>query len=47
MNGFHNLPIVGESAESALGKHQIPIHRDLEDPVLALDQLDRGSKLML
>jgi len=42
-----DFPLFRESAESALGKQEISIHRDLEDPVLALDQLDRGSKLVI
>ncbi len=42
-----DLPVIRESPQSALGKNQIAVDRDLEDPVLALDQLDRGSKLVL
>ena len=42
-----HLPVVGESAEGTFREHKIPIHRDLEDPVLALDQLNRGTKLVL
>ena len=42
-----DLPVVRESSQSALGEHQVAVDRDLEDPVLALDQLNRGSKLVL
>jgi hypothetical protein len=46
-NGFQNLPVVRKSSQSALREHQFAVDRDLEDPVLALYQLNRGCKLAL
>ena len=41
-----DLPVIRESPQSALGKNQIAVDRDLEDPVLALDQAHIRAKLV-
>ena len=46
-NGLRDLAVIGEPAERSLGEHKIPVDRNLEDPVLALYQLNRGCKLAL
>ena len=42
-----HLAIIRESPQGALGEHEVAIHRDLEDAVLALYQLNRSTKLVL
>jgi len=44
---LRDFPVVRKSSQGTLGKYEISIHRDLEDPVLTLDQLDCGSKLVI
>jgi len=46
-NDPRNLAVIGEPAERSLGEHQVALDRDLEDPVLTLDQLNPSPELVL
>jgi hypothetical protein len=46
-NSFRHLSVIRESAERPLGKNQISIDHDLEDPVRTFDEVGRGFKLAI